>query len=118
MNRTDPPELPHIVCVRIPGVTDASLVDTEVFAVNETLVTYQLFTESTSFTTADEELGTVVEHGSAPRVAALYPGEAALIGTVRGWEWDGHVGVLVRFVDAASLPKPCGAMPSSGGRSG
>ena len=102
MNRTYTPELPHIVCVRIPGVTDASLVDTEVFAMNETSVTYQIFAESTSFTTVDEEVGTVVEHGSTPHVAALHPGEAALIGMVRGWEWDGHVGVLIRFVDAAS----------------
>jgi hypothetical protein len=82
----------------LPGVTDAGQIDTEVFVVNQTLITYQISSESTSFTTVDEEVGTVVQHGSAPKRIVLRPGEAALIATVRGWEWDGHVGMLIRFI--------------------
>lgn len=92
--------LPTVVCVRVEGVKDAGEIDTEVFCVNETPVPYQLSVRSTSFTTVDEETGAAVEHGSGVPSATVRPGEAVLIGAVAGWEWDGHVGMEITFMDA------------------
>ncbi|MDQ6944127.1 MAG: hypothetical protein M3169_16635 [Candidatus Eremiobacteraeota bacterium] len=56
---------------------------------------------STGFSTIDDE-GTLLHHGSPPLDLTLAPGEAARIGDVVAWEWDGHVGLFVIFTDVES----------------
>jgi hypothetical protein len=97
-------DLPLIVLVSLPGVTDASDVDSEVYCVNDTGERFWIAVKSSSFTTVDEDAGTVVEHGSAPGTLDLVPGAWAKIGEVRGWEWDGHVGMEVQLW-CASAPE-------------
>lgn len=92
---------PLIVRVHVPGVADAGEVDTEVYCVNATSEDFAVDVHSNSFTTVDEEVGTVVEHGSAPVQTWLAPGAAVRVAQVRGWEWDGHVGITVDFTRRA-----------------
>jgi hypothetical protein len=89
--------IPIIVRVDIPGVTDAGEVDAEVYCVNDTGEPFSIRVRSNSFTTVDEDAGTVVRHGSDPVERSLAPGAAVRIAAVRGWEWDGHVGVEVEY---------------------
>lgn len=95
-------DIPILVRVSLDGVSDAGAIDTEVYCVNLTQQPFQISTRSTSFTTVDEEAGTVVEHGSGPAHVILLPGEATMVGSVAGWEWDGHVGIELRLREAGS----------------
>lgn len=111
------PELPIVVNIRLHDRTDAGQIDTEVYCVNITNHVFLVSTQSNSFTTVDEEVGTVVEHGSAPTEVQLASGEAALIGEVAGWEWDGHVGLNLTFqcVDTGSICEASYALKNSSG---
>ena len=95
-----PDDLPIVVTMRTPG-TNAGAVDTEVYCINVTGETVCINVSSTGFSTIDDE-GTLLHHGSAPLELTLAPGEAARIGDVVAWEWDGHVGLFVTFMDAES----------------
>jgi hypothetical protein len=90
-------DIPILVAVSLTGISDAGQIDTEIYCVNLTDKPFQVSTRSTSFTTVDEDTGAVVEHGSSPEQAILLPGEAKKVGDVAGWEWDGHVGIELRF---------------------
>lgn len=90
--------LPIIVGISVPPTRyDPDAVDTEVYCVNTTSLAYAISVRSESFTTVDEEEGTVVEHGSAPGKHRIQPGEYVMVADVEGWEWDGHVGIEVSF---------------------
>jgi hypothetical protein len=65
--------------------------------VNTTSSTFSIATQSESFTTIDENTGETAEHGSEPKNISLAPGTHVLIADVKGWEWDGHVGIEVLF---------------------
>jgi hypothetical protein len=97
--------IPILVRVMLAGVTDAGQVDTEVYCVNLTQKSFQISTRSNSFTTVDEEVGTVVEHGSPPSEVLLLPGEAKQVGDVAGWEWDGYVGLELIFRELESAAR-------------
>jgi len=91
-------ELPLIVRVSIAQPTfDPSGVDTEVYCVNTTSQGFTISTKSESFTTIEEQNGETATHGSPPESHWLAEGESALIAIVKGWEWDGHVGIQVVF---------------------
>jgi hypothetical protein len=92
-----PDDLPIVLCLRTPGA-DAGAVDTEVYCINVTCQTLRIAVSSTGFSTIDDE-GTLLHHGSAPVELTLAPGEAACIGDVVAWEWDGHVGLFITFTN-------------------
>lgn len=90
--------LPLIIRVDIPQTKfDVDAVDAEIFCVNTTSVIFSISSNSESFTTVDEEIGTVAQHGSDPVRISLAPGEFRKIAEVHGWEWDGHVGISIVF---------------------
>lgn len=97
-------DIPILVRVSLAGVADAGQIDTEIYCVNLTQKTFQILTRSDSFTTVDEEVGTVVEHGSLPSEILLLPGEAKQVGDVAGWEWDGYVGLelIIREMESGA----------------
>jgi hypothetical protein len=95
-------DFPILIRVTLPGVYDAGQIDTELYCVNLTLKQFQVSTRSNSFTTVDEDVGTVIEHGSEPTEVILLPGEAKKVGDVAGWEWDGYVGIELRFKEDGS----------------
>jgi hypothetical protein len=95
-------DIPILVKVSLEGISDAGQVDTEVYCVNLTQQPFQISARSTSFTTVDEEAGTVIEHGSGPAWVILLPGEAKMVGDVAGWEWDGYVGMELRLREVGS----------------
>lgn len=101
-SRQDVGALPLIVRVLIRGVSDPGEIDTEVYCVNTTPDRFALEVRSSSFTTIDEEEGTVVKHGSGPIRGTLAPGAAVRVGQVRGWEWDGYVGLEVEYANCAT----------------
>ena len=76
---------------------DPGAVDAEVYCMNTTKSVFMIETSSESFTTVDPENGDTVEHGSSPVDVTLQPGEVVLVADVKGWEWDGHVGLEVIF---------------------
>lgn len=78
---------------------DPDAVDAEIYCVNTTETTFSIATKSESFTTVDEETGTVAEHGSSPKIISIASGESVLIADVKGWEWDGHVGINISFLE-------------------
>ena len=94
--------LPLIVSVSLAGVTDPGEIDTEVYCVNETDDTFTVVVGSTSFTTVDEDHGVVLDHGPPPAHLVLEPGAVQRVATVRGWEWDGHVGVAIEYLHHGS----------------
>jgi hypothetical protein len=93
-------DLPIVLCLRTSGA-DAGAVDTEVYCVNVTGEAVRIAVSSTGFSSIDDE-GTLLHHGSAPVELTLAPGEAARIGDVVAWEWDGHVGLFITFTDVES----------------
>jgi hypothetical protein len=76
---------------------DMDAVDAEVYCVNITDQEFFISTSSESFTTIDEESGDTASHGSNSVSKKLSPGEFFKIAEVKGWEWDGHVGIEVSF---------------------
>jgi hypothetical protein len=91
-------DLPLVVRVPVTHTQfDIDAVDAEVYCVNSTPFEFNVSTRSESFTTVDEESGDTASHGSDPVVRKLAPGVTAMIAAVRGWEWDGHVGIEVKF---------------------
>lgn len=78
---------------------DIDAVDAEIYCVNATANTFFIATRSESFTTLDEETGLAAQHGSDPKMVLLAPGDSALIADVKGWEWDGHVGIHLSFLE-------------------
>lgn len=92
----DSPAIPLIVLVEIDSKS-ADDVDTEVYCLNTTERAWLVDVQSESFTTVDEEVGTVVEHGSPPMSRLVEADEAVKVAEVRGWEWDGYVGIEVTF---------------------
>ena len=90
-------DIPLLVRVSFGGVSEAGEIDTEVYCVNLSSKPFQISVRSASFTTVDEEVGTVVEHGSAPAQMILLPGEAKMVSEVAGWEWDGYVGIELKL---------------------
>ena len=90
-------DLPVIVRVWLEGVTNPGEIDAEVYCVNHTDQPFLVTARSTSFTTVDEEAGTALRHGSYPVETLVLPGEAKRVGDVAGWEWDGAVGMQLRF---------------------
>ena len=93
-------DLPIVLTLHTPG-TNAGAVDTEVYCINVTREAVRIAVSSTGFSTIDDE-GTLLHHGSAPVELSLVPGEAARIGDVVAWEWDGHVGLFITFTDIES----------------
>ena len=93
-------ELPIVLTLHTPG-TNAGAVDTEVYCINVTREAVRIAVSSTGFSTIDDE-GTLLHHGSQPVDLTLAPGEAARIGDVVAWEWDGHVGLFITFTDVES----------------
>ena len=93
-------DLPIVLTLRTPG-TNAGAVDTEVYCINVTREAVRIAVSSTGFSTIDDE-GTLLHHGSAPVELTLAPGEAARIGDVVAWEWDGHVGLFVTYAGVES----------------
>lgn len=91
------PELPLLVCVPIETGGNASLIDTELYCVNLTSRTFDVDARSESHTTVDEETGAGIAHGSPPKSVVLAPGEAAQVGDVAAWEWDGAVGMSITY---------------------
>ena len=89
-----------MLTLRAPG-TNAGAVDTEVHCINVTREPVRIAVSSTGFSTIDDE-GTLLHHGSAPVELTLAPSEAARIGDVVAWEWDGHVGLFVTFTDVGT----------------
>jgi hypothetical protein len=93
-----PATLPLIVRVYLENTKfDPDAVDAEIYCVNTTSSTFSIATQSESFTTIDETTGEAAEHGSEPKNSSLTPGAHVLIADVKGWEWDGHVGIEVLF---------------------
>jgi len=96
-------KLPVIVRVYLENQGfDMDAVDAEIYCVNNTPYTFFISTKSESFTTIDEDSGLTAEHGSDPLVKKLLSGEYYKIAEVKGWEWDGHVGIEVAFVQEKS----------------
>jgi hypothetical protein len=93
-------DLPIVLTLHAPG-TDAGAVDTEVYCINVTREAVRIAVSSTGFSAIDDE-GTLLHHGSAPVELTLAPGEAARIGDVVAWEWDGCVGLFIIFTDVES----------------
>jgi hypothetical protein len=89
--------LPIVIVQRTPGL-DTGAKDTIVRSVNETGDAYQLAVRSSGFLTIDDE-GTMMQTGPADITLALQPGESAQIGDVVAWEWDGHVGLGIRYTN-------------------
>jgi hypothetical protein len=83
---------------------DIDAVDVELYCVNTTEETFLIHSESESFTTIDEETGITAEHGSDPKKIKLAPGECIKVAEVKGWEWDGHVGMKISFVPGKTKP--------------
>jgi hypothetical protein len=91
-------DFPIIVRVNVPQTGfNPDAVDAEIYCVNVTDGVFLISTQSESFTTIDEEAGTTAAHGSDSITKKLLPGESFLIADVKGWEWDGHVGIEVAF---------------------
>ncbi|GAB4205320.1 MAG: hypothetical protein OHK0022_31300 [Roseiflexaceae bacterium] len=90
-------DLPLLVRVGLGGVTNPTEIDTEIYCVNHTGQPLLVAARSTSFTTVDEESGSAAHHGSRPTQILIGPGEAKMVGDVVGWEWDGAVGMELRF---------------------
>lgn len=91
-------DLPLVIRVNVIHTTfDIDAVDAEIYCVNTTSTDFSITTKSESFTTLDEETGLAAEHGSDPKAVSLAPGESVLIAEVKGWEWDGHVGINLSF---------------------
>ncbi len=91
-------KLPLVVRVTVPQTKfDPDAVDAEIYCVNTTAFIFSIATKSESFTTVGEEIGTTAEHGSNPKISSLAPGESIRIAKVKGWEWDGHVGITILF---------------------
>lgn len=91
-------EIPLIIRVDIPFTTfNPDAPDTHIYCVNETQQSFHITTNSTSFTTIDEESGESVSHGSSPFEKIIHPGDVVQIANVLGWEWDGFVGIAVCF---------------------
>ncbi len=96
-------EHPLVVRVAIPQtVFNPDATDAEIFCVNVTQQTFSVSAKSESFTTVDEEEGTAVAHGSPPSAVLLAPGDTARVADVKGWEWDGHVGINLVFREESS----------------
>jgi hypothetical protein len=96
-------ELPILVRVTVPKTGfDPDAVDAEIYCVNTTAETFSISTAGESFTTLDEESGEGVKHGSQPLNFLLLPGELKLVADVKGWEWDGHVGIEITFQESGS----------------
>ena len=98
------PELPLLVCVPIETGGNASLTDTEIYCVNLTSRTFEVAARNESFTTVDEETGAGIAHGSPPKTMVLAPGEAAQVGDVVAWEWDGAVGMNITYTPDGDGP--------------
>lgn len=99
MKKNKKAEFPLVIRVSmIHTIFDMDAVDAEIYCVNTTEKDFSIATKSESFTTIDEETGTIAEHGSAAKIISLSPGESALIADVKGWEWDGHVGINISFL--------------------
>jgi hypothetical protein len=96
--------LPLIVIVCVDA-RSAGEVDTEVYCYNTTDRSWHIDVRSDSFTTIDEEVGTVVEHGSPPVSCLVKVDEAVKVADVQGWEWDGSVGIDVAFSVPGSSAK-------------
>jgi len=94
-----PEKLPLIVRAAVPQTAfDPDAVDTEVFCVNVTPHAFTIFVLSESFITLDETTGDSAVTGPPPFTARLAPGELVRVSEVKGWEWDGAVGLRVTFV--------------------
>ena len=99
MKKNKKENLPLVIRVNVIHTTfDIDAVDAEIYCVNTTAIDFSIATKSESFTTIDEETGTAAEHGSAPKKFLLATGESILIADVKGWEWDGHVGINISFL--------------------
>jgi hypothetical protein len=96
-------KLPILVKVSVPqNGFNPDAVDAEIYCVNITAETFSISTSSESFTTLDEESGEGVNHGSQPLSFLLLPDEIKLVADVKGWEWDGHVGIKMSFQESGS----------------
>jgi hypothetical protein len=93
-------EIPILVKVKVrQTVFDPDAIDTLIYCVNNTESNFVISSKSESFTTIDEETGETVKHGSQPAEIELQKGEAVKIADVEGWEWDGHVGIEIVFMN-------------------
>jgi hypothetical protein len=98
INKNKNEDLPLVIRVNVVHTTfDIDAVDAEIYCVNTTGTEFSIATKSESFTTIDEETGLAAEHGSASKIISLASGASALIAEVKGWEWDGHVGINLSF---------------------
>ncbi|GEM_PF-3013943 len=89
--------LPIVIVQRTPGL-DTGAKDTVVRCVNPTGDAYHVEVHSSAFLTIDDE-GTMMQTGPADVTLTLKPGESAQIGDVVAWEWDGHVGLGIRYTN-------------------
>lgn len=76
---------------------DPDAVDAQVYCINTSESALLISTASESFITVDEETGATADDASKLPEFTLKPGEARLIAEIQGWEWDGHVGIELRF---------------------
>lgn len=91
-------KLPIIIRVSvIQPKFDPDATDAEIYCVNTTSKEFHISTNSESFTTIDEEIGTTINHGSQALTFKLAPNESVLVANVLGWEWDGHAGIEISF---------------------
>lgn len=89
--------LPTVIVQRTPGL-DTGAKDTLVRCVNATADAFHVAVGSSGFLTIDDE-GTMMQTGPAGVTVTLQPGESAQIGDVVSWEWDGHVGLSIRYTN-------------------
>lgn len=89
--------LPIVIVQRTPGL-DTGAKDTIVRCVNTTADPFQVAVRSSGFLTIDDD-GTMMQTGPADITLTLQPGESAQIGNVVAWEWDGHVGLGIRYMN-------------------
>jgi hypothetical protein len=89
--------LPIVIVQRTPGL-DTGAKDTLVRCVNDTTDAFHIAVQSSGFLTIDDD-GTMMQTGPADVAQTLQPGESAQIGDVVSWEWDGHVGLSIRYTN-------------------
>jgi hypothetical protein len=90
--------LPSVV-VKRTATLDTGAKDTIVHCVNATDSAFVVDVRSSAFLTVDDD-GTTMQTGPADVTVTLQPGETAKIGDVVAWEWDGHVGLSIRYTNA------------------
>lgn len=81
---------------------DPGAVDAQVYCVNISTHDLEIEMLNQSFTTIDDDSGLTAQHGTSNHKFILKPNEVKLIAQVCGWEWDGHVGVEIKFNEVGS----------------